>query len=191
MPPQARITREMILDAALALVREHGHGALTARRLAAVLGCSTQPILYQFDGVAQIADEVYRRSDALHTAYLIDGLESEPDPLLALGLRYIRFGAEEKHLFRFLFQSGRFDGRTPEELTADGTGPLVAIVAAEAGLPEADARAVFQGLFVAVHGYASLLANNAMPWDPGAAEATLTAVYNGLIKGEKQHEEAV
>ena len=186
------LTREMILDAALALVREHGHGALTARRLAAVLGCSTQPILYQFDGVAQIADEVYRRSDALHTAYLTDGLESEPDPLLALGLRYIRFGAEEKHLFRFLFQSGRFDGRTPEELTADGTGPLVAIVAAEAGLPEADARAVFQGLFVAVHGYASLLANNAISFDGQIVSMALTSAYMGAIAQleEKDHETA-
>ena len=183
MPPQARITREMIVDAALALVREEGHEALTARRLAAALGCSTQPILYQFDGIAQIADEVYRRADALHTAYLTDGLDAEPEPLLALGLRYIRFGAEEKHLFRFLFQSGRFDGRTPEELTAaDDTGPLVALVAADAGLPEAAARGVFQGLFVAAHGYASLLANNAMPWDPAAAAATLTAVYEGLIR---------
>ncbi len=183
MPPRAKITRDMILDAAFALVREHGHGALTARRLATALGCSTQPILYQFDGIAQIADAVYRRADALHTARLTDGLDQEPEPLLALGLRYIRFGAEEKHLFRFLFQSGRFDGITPEELTAaDGTGPLIAVVAASSGLDGETARGIFQALSVTAHGYASLLANNAMPWDPAAAAATLTAVYEGLIR---------
>ena len=44
MPPKARITRDMILDAAFDLVRAEGHEALNVRTLAKRLGCSTQPI---------------------------------------------------------------------------------------------------------------------------------------------------
>lgn len=181
MPPRARISREAILDAAFAIVRNEGHGALTVRRLASALGCSTQPILYHFDGIARITDETYRRADAWHTAWLTDGLERDKTPLLALGLRYIRFAAEEKPLFRFLFQSDRFTGRTLQELTADQqAGPLIGLVAASAGLDHEAALTAFRALFVAVHGYASLLANNAMEWDLPSARALLTRLYNGL-----------
>lgn len=183
MPPQAKITREMILDAAFDLVRSEGHEALTARRLAGALGCSTQPILYQCDSIGKIMEETYRRADDCHTAFLTEGLESEADPLLALGLRYIRFGAREKPLFRFLFQSGRFSGKTLEEMTS---GPEIAalleIVSRSAGIDPEAALRMFRTLFIAVHGYASLLANNAMAWDPAAAEATLAVLYSGLTE---------
>ena len=181
MPPQAKITREMILDAAFDLARTEGWEALTVRRLAAALGCSTQPILYQFDSIGQIVEAAYRRADDFHTAFLTGGLEAEVDPMMALGLRYIRFGAEEKPLFRFLFQSGRFSGKTLEDMTsAPDVAPLVEIVCRSAGIGPEDAAQAFRALFIAVHGYASLLANNAMAWDPAAAEATLTALYGGL-----------
>ena len=187
MPPQAKITREMILDAAFALVRSEGHEALTVRRLAAALGCSTQPILYQFDSVGQIMEETYRRADGFHTAFLTGALEAEPDPLTALGLRYIRFGSEEKPLFRFLFQSGRFSGKTLEDMTsAPDVAPLVEIVSRSAGIDPADAAQAFRALFIAVHGYASLLANNAMAWDPAAAEAALAALYCALTEQRRE-----
>ena len=185
MPPQAKVTREMILDAAFEVVRTEGHEALTARRLAAYLHCSTQPVLYQFDSVSQIREETYRRADAYHTAYLTEGLEKERDPLLVLGLRYIRFGAEEKALFRFLFQSGWFSGKTLEQLIRDpGAEALVALAAQESGTAGAAAESLFPALFSAVHGYASLLANNAMRWDEQGAENMLTALY-GLRKEGK------
>ena len=183
MPPQARVTKEHILDAALELVRAEGHEALTVRRLAAATGCSTQPVLYQFGSIGEIVKETYRRADEYHTAWLTEGLEEEEDPLLALGLRYIRFGAEEKGLFRFLFQSGVFSGKSPEELT-DGpeAARLAGIVSAASGLGAKEAEAMFRVLFIAVHGYASLLANNAMHWESGAAAELLTALYEGLMK---------
>lgn len=187
MPPKARITRQMILDAAFELVRTEGHEALTARRLAAALGCSTQPVLYQFESIGQLAALTYDRADEYHTAYLTEGLEAEAEPMLCLGLRYIRFGAEEKPLFRFLFQSGRFSGKSPEELTrAPEAGPLVGVLSASAGLNEGRAARVFTALFAAVHGYASLLANNAMRYDPGAAAAMLTDLYEALTERERQ-----
>ena len=193
MPPKAKVTREAILDAAFELAREQGFEAITARRLAERLGCSTQPVLYQFESVRQILEETYRRADDFHTARLFDGLESAEEPLLALGLNYIRFAAEEKPLFKFLFQSGWFEGRTLEELIAQPeAAPLLALAGEATGLPEAECRRVFEALFAAVHGYASLLANNAMRWDGEAARATLTMLFEGLMKrGGDEDEEAL
>ena len=108
MPPKARITRDMILDAAFDLVRQRGHGSLNVRTLARELGCSTQPILYNFATVEELMDALYRKADDFHTAYILPRTGEGPDALLMLGLNYVRFGHEEKHLFRFLFESNRF-----------------------------------------------------------------------------------
>ena len=44
MPPQKRIFREDILEAAADLVRQEGPAALSVRNIAKKLGCSTQPV---------------------------------------------------------------------------------------------------------------------------------------------------
>lgn len=182
MPPQAKVTRQMILDAAFALAREEGHEAITARRLAAKLNCSTQPILYQFDSVEQIVEETYRRADQFHTARLLEGLDKEAQPLLALGLRYIRFGAEEKMLFRFLFQSDRFSGRSLEDMLRDeDAAPLLGLIRQSEGASPEEALKMFPALFSAVHGYASLLANNAMAWSEQAAADMLLTLFGMMM----------
>ena len=183
MPAKAKVSRDMIEEAAFRLVRAEGHEALSARRLAARLNCSTQPLLYHFSGIEAIRRAAYERADAFHTAYITDVAGSDRDPMLEIGLRYVRFAAEEGPLFRFLFQSGQFAGRSLEELIASPEAEPLRRAAAEAtGLPEDEARSVFGVLFVCVHGWASLLANNAMRYDPAALEASLVALYEGMME---------
>jgi AcrR family transcriptional regulator len=195
MPTTSRITEDMILDAGIALLRRAGEQAVSVRSVAAELHCSTQPVMYHFRSVGALKDALYSRADALHTAYL-----SEPDdtgdPLLAVGLRYIRFGAEERHLFRFLFQSDRLGGRGLRALTTDpALAPVIALAAQEAQLPPEQAAEAFGALALAVHGYASLLANNSMPFDAADAAHTLQLIFFGVIgalqTGGTQHEEAL
>ena len=45
---------------------------------------------------------------------------------------------------------------------------------------------MFRGLFAAVHGLASLLANNAMVWDEAACTALLTTLWDALINQAKE-----
>jgi len=181
MPRGPTTTKEAILDGAFRLVRERGHEALTARNLASFLGCSTQPILYQFPSMDALKDLTYQRADAAHSAYLLAAGD-----LLEIGLRYIRFAEEEPHLFRFLFQSGRFSGLSlGEMIRAPETAGVLAAVSAEEALPPEDAAAFFEPLAALVHGYASLIANNAMKYDPDAIRATLIAIAEGWEKKEK------
>jgi hypothetical protein len=54
-------------------------------------------------------------------------------------------------------------------------------------LPLEEAAAVFEALFIMVHGYASLIANNAMPYDPASIAETLqTVAENFFEKGEEE-----
>ena len=193
MPPKAKVTRDMILDAAFDLVRSEGHEELTVRRLAAKLGCSTQPLMYQFAGIAEIRRAVYDRAGDFHTAYITAFTGEYQDPLLEMGIRYIRFGAEEKALFRFLFQSGELGGKSLDELIADpGSAPILDVVTAGGEVAKEQAAKVFHMLFMAVHGWASLLANNAMRWQEDEAAEMLVGLFMGLTnEGGNPHEKTL
>ena len=94
---------------------------------------------------------------------------------------YSSCSKEEPRLFRFLFQSGRFAGFSLEELIrSPEVAGILAAVSSEEGLSAEDAAAFFEPLAAIVHGYASLIANNAMKYDPDAARRALIAVAEGL-----------
>ena len=176
MPKKPTTTKEAMIEGAFRLVRERGHEALTARSLASFLGCSTQPVMYQFPNLDRLRDLTYQRADEFHTAYLLAAGD-----LLEMGLRYIRFAKEEPLLFKFLFQSGRFTGLSLADLIrAPETAGVLSAVSAEAELTPEDAAAFFEPLAALVHGYASLIANNGMEYDPDAIRKALITVAEGL-----------
>ena len=187
MPKKPATTKEAMIDGAFRLVREKGHESLTVRNLAALLGCSTQPVMYQFPNLDALRDLTYRKADEFHTEYILAGGD-----LLEIGLRYIRFAEEEPQLFRFLFQSGRFSGASMGDLVrSPETAAVLAAVSEEAGLTAEDAAAFLEPLAAVVHGYASLIANNAMKYDPDAVRKALIAMAEGLEKGRNQDDEAL
>lgn len=182
MPPKAQITREMIIQAGFELIRTEGEAALNVRRIAKELNCSTQPIMYQFSSVEELKGEIYSAADEFHTGYIMDVDFSGGDPILAIGLRYIRFAAEEKYLFRFLFQSDKFGGSGFDELIGgEDLTPIFAVLQEEADITADQSKEAFASLFLTVHGIASMLANNSMEYDEKYFEGVLTNVFMGVI----------
>lgn len=181
MPPKLRITREMILDTAFAIVRQEGIEALSARAIAQRLGCSTQPVLYQFSGMEEVRREVCRMADACHGEYLMR-MEPSQNPMIAIGLNYIRFAREEKPLFRLLFQSGELSGQGLSTLT-DGPelAPVMEIFRQESGLTLPQVRQVFLALTLLVHGWASMVANNAMEGSDEEIVPMLEMAFDGMV----------
>ena len=187
MPRKPVTTKEAVIEGAFALIREQGHEALTVRNLAAFLGCSTQPIMYQFPDTETLKELTYQRADAYHSEYILAA-----EDLLEMGIRYVRFAEEEPQLFRFLFQSGRFSGLSLEDLIrAPEAADVLAAVSAEGKLTAEEAAAIFEPLVAVVHGYASLIANNGMNYDPDAVRRALLMIAEGIEKGRNQNDEAV
>ena len=180
MPKKPTTTRDAMIEGALQLIKEKGHEFLTARNLAAFLGCSTQPIMYQFPNLDTLRDLTYQKADAFHSEYILAGGD-----LLEIGMRYIRYAEEEPQLFRFLFQSGRFSGFSLQDLIkAPEAADLLTAVSMEEGLTMDDAALYFEPLAALVHGYASLIANNGMTYDPDAIRKALTMIEEGIRKGK-------
>lgn len=185
MPPKPRITREMIVEAAFEVTREQGIGQVNARTVSERLGCSTQPVMYHFRRIGDMKRAVYQRADAYHTEYITDVRGG--NHLLEIGLNYIRFAHAEKQLFRLLFQSNEFAGKNLAELTdAEELAPVIGALCSAADIKAEQARAAFRMLFLFVHGYASMLANNELNYDESAVAEDLTRVLTGVICATKE-----
>lgn len=182
MPPKAKISQQMIIDAGLKVVRSEGAENLNVRRIAAELGCSTQPVMYHYASVQDLRSDIYQAADELHSRYILALDAQKQNPMLTIGLNYIRFACEERHLFRFLFQSDQFHNASFMELMdADGLHPLLQPLSMQTGLNEQQAKAIFAALFSCVHGAASLLANNSIEYDAAYYTELLTTVFTGSI----------
>lgn len=180
MPAIAKVTKDEIIDAAFEIARTEGAEHINARIVSAKLGCSTQPVMYHFKTIEKLRKAAYQKADAYHSAYISD-IRSD-DPMKDIGLNYIRFAVEEKSLFRFLFQSDSFSGRSILDLiNAEETQPMVGILSREAGIVIEQAQTVFRTVFLCVHGYASMLANNDMTYDEKSIAADLDLVLYGTI----------
>lgn len=182
MPPKAKVTKDMIVDAAFEIARESGAEAISARTVAQRLRCSTQPVMYHFAKMEDLKRAAYAKADGFHTDYLLSRDGPQEDVLLGIGLRYLRFAVEEPLLFRFLFQSGfAAEGSLPDMLNADGLRPVLGAMQAAMGLSMEDTREVFLTLAMVVHGYASLLVNRLLTYDEELAAAHLEKTYRGAV----------
>lgn len=180
MPPKAKITEEMIIDAGFEIAREYGAENINARTISKKLGCSTQPVMYHFSKMEEIKKAVYQKTDEYHTKY-IAGINGN-NPMKEIGLSYIRFAVEEKYLFQFLFQSNEFSGKNIADLIdAEEVTPILTIFGAEAGITIEQAKEIFRTLFLFVHGYASIFANNSLEYDEKIVSLDLERVFTGAI----------
>ena len=185
MPPKVKVTKQMVADASFEVIRASGHENLNVRTIAERLGCSTQPVLYNFKTMDDIRQAAYEIADEFHTACIMPG-GTETNPMLALGLNYVRFGFEEKNLFRFLFQTDQFGGLDVEALLEDpNLSGIMDVMAKGLACEAAEARDMFLTFFCAAHGMASLFANNSMIHDETQCRKMLEQVFYGMIAVRK------
>ena len=178
MPPKAKITKEMIIDAAFEITRESGIEAVNARTISEKLGCSTQPVMYYFKKIGDIKSAVWKKTDDFHTEYIMNIQSNEP--MMDIGMNFIRFAATEKNLFRLLFQS---DGLVEKEVTdmvwTGSANPMLGVLMQTEGVDLEGAKSIFTTLGFFVHGFASLLANNSMEYNEEEARNLLRRVGIG------------
>ena len=188
MPPKTRVTESMIIDAAIKVVRQSGFESINARTVSEQLQCSTQPVMYHFSTIDNLKKAVYRHADQLHTEYLMNTPPGQ-DPILGIGLNYIRFAVEESQLFRFLFQSGYAEGSTLVEMVnSEELLPILTVMREETGLSTEQTKDVFITVALFAHGYASIIANNHLEFDEKLIASHLKRTWNGAVLAAEQEE---
>ncbi|MBQ1304850.1 MAG: TetR/AcrR family transcriptional regulator [Erysipelotrichales bacterium] len=189
MPPKTRITKDMIIQAAVEVARQSGHENINARTVSEQLHCSTQPVMYHFSTIDAMKRAAYAQVDHLHSEFLMT-IPLGQDPALGIGLNYIRFAVEEPRLFRFLFQSGYAEENSLlEMIESEELVPVLAAMQEGTGLRMEKTKQVFLTVALFAHGYASIIANNGLEYDKKLVAEHLERTWNGAVLAAEQEED--
>lgn len=179
MPPKFKFTRDEITNAALNVTRKNGISGLTARALAAELGCSVKPIFGLFKNMEEVGQEVFIASDLLYRNYLREDMaKGKYPPYKASGMAYIRFAKEERELFKLLFMRDR--SREKIEENKEEIRPLMQLIQQNLGISEDEAYLFHLEMWLYVHGIATMIATSYLDWDDEFISRVLTDAYMGL-----------
>ena len=178
MPPKVKITKDEIVQTALALLRKDGEAAINARSIAAAMHCSTQPVFSNFATMEQLQQTVMEAAYKLYLSFLQAEVESgRYPPYKAYGMAYIRFANEEKELFKLLFMCDR-EGKPPTP-TADFTSSVEMIMQSNAMTRERAERMHLE-MWTCVHGIGTMLATSFFAPEWELISEMVTDVYQGL-----------
>ena len=181
MPPKVKTTKEDILNTAFAIVREQGAQALNARTVAAVLGCSTQPVFSNFATMEELKTAVAQEAEALYQTYLRRETDSgEHPPYKAGGMAYIRFAKEEHELFKLLYMCDRSGEDIPSQ--PHSFTQMTDIVRSHMGMDADTANLFHLEMWAYVHGIAAMFATGFLDLNWDLVSKMLTDVYLGLRK---------
>ena len=182
MPPKAKVTRDMVINAAFEVTRTMGAENVNARTVSQKLGCSTQPVMYHFAKIEDMKKAVYAKLDWFHTEYLLNIEKPQKGIMLGIGLNYIRFAIEEPHLFRFLFQSGfAVENNLVEMIDSEKLKPVISVMQEAMEMNVEQTKEVFLTIALFAHGYASIIANNSLEYDEEVVALHLERAYRGAV----------
>lgn len=179
MPPKNKYSREEMIRAAVDIVRAEGMDGLTARALGAKLGTSSSPVFTMFRNMEEVQSEVLSFAHCLYEGCLKTDMESgKYPPYKASGMAYIRFAKEETGLFKLLFMRDRSQEQIREN--KEELRPLIQLIQKGTGLSEEDAYLFHLEMWIFVHGIATMIATQYLPWDMDFVSQVLTDGYMGL-----------
>lgn len=158
MPAVRKASKDEIVDAAVEVLREGGFAAVNARSVAKKLGCSTQPIYFSFRNMEELKAALTARAIELHTRRVRDSLrahEGNDSRYSSYGMGFVKFAAEERQLFRWLYLEGEQLGPYQNDVLLP---EVIAVIVEEFGYSEEVARRLHQDMIYFTYGLA-ILAN--------------------------------
>ena len=183
MPPKAKFTKDEIIDAGLAILRERDISAVTAREIGNYLGSSARPIFTVFDNMGEVLNGIEAKAREIYSEYVEQGLQQTP-AFKGVGQSYIQFAINEPKLFQLLFMrktSGNIGvNRILPEIDDNYTDILKSITD-EYPVSADDADILYRHLWIYSHGIATLCATSMCRFTEDEIGIMLTEVFKALL----------
>jgi AcrR family transcriptional regulator len=183
MPPPINFSQDTILNEAFEIVRKEGLQALTARKIAQNLNCSTQPVYSAFGSMQELQDVVLKKAKAYAIGYLLQGQQNE-EPFLAIGLQYFRFAQDEQELFNVLFLSPHTKDPEQDIFTPPLLVERMKLDPHLQKLDEPTLQRLLSNMWIYTHGLATLSLASAQSYSEEFARERLLQVGEILITWE-------
>lgn len=181
MPAVRKVSKEQIIDAAVDVLRDDGFSAINVRSVAKKLGCSTQPIYFSFRNMEELKAALTERAIQMHTQRVRDSLrihEGNDSRYSSYGMGFVKFAAEEKQLFRWLYLEGEQLGPYQNDVL---TSEVISVITEEFGYEEDVARRFHQDMVYFTYGLAILANTDHLHLTEAELRETFRREFRALI----------
>lgn len=179
MPAKKQITKEMILNAALKLLKEQGCDAVNIKQLSKELGCSTQPVYLSFSGMEDLRNELLSLAVKDFEAYMKKN--SKDERICLYDITYIHFAKDEPRLFCFLFMRANAFSEIRQALVPI-IGQSVKKLMNTYRISYEEADLLHDQLWMHAHGIASMIATSFCDWNMEKVNRMLTDCKNAFTE---------
>ena len=183
MPPKAKFTKEEIVATALAIVKEQGIEALTARSLAKELDSSARLIFTVFSSMDEVQAEVRNAAMKVFESYAETAAEYTP-AFKQIGIQMIQFANREPKLFQLLYMQEHNDSKCFEEHLKylGDTGELcLTVLEQEYALTRKEALALFKQVWIFTYGICVLCATGACRFGEAEIQEMLSRDFVSML----------
>ena len=183
MPPKAKFTKEEIVATALAIVKEQGIEALTARSLAKELDSSARLIFTVFSSMDEVQAEVRNAAMKVFESYAETAAEYTP-AFKQIGIQMIQFANREPKLFQLLYMQEHNDSKCFEEHLKylGDTGELcLTVLEQEYALTRKEALALFKQVWIFTYGICVLCATGACRFGEAEIQEMLSREFVSML----------
>ena len=181
MARKESITKQMIIDGAFDLLKKDGVEAVTARKLAAHIGCSTQPIFRVYTNMDELLAELFEKARKYYEDFCNSNKKAYDTPFVSLGINYIRFAKQEQNIFRLLFLSGNKNHTLYELINGNENAFVMKEIKKIPNLNMDNVELIFTKVFIFMHGMAGMTITGEFDLTDKEAEDMLKDAIIGFI----------
>lgn len=181
MPATKKVSKDAIINAAVEVLRDDGFSAINARSVAKKLGCSTQPIYFSFKNMEELKEALTEHAIELHTRRVQASLHAHAgndSRYSSYGMGFVKFAAEEKQLFRWLYLEGKQLGPYQNDVLLP---EVIEVIVDEFGYSEDIARHLHQDMIYFSYGLAILANTDHLHLTEGELREAFRREFRALI----------
>ena len=187
MPRKVQYSREIIIDAAIEMVRAKGADSINARDLGEWLGCSSRPLFTAFRNMEELIDAV-RQEVSQRFLQRVRAARDANSPIPAakrMGMCIVQFAQNEPNLYKFIHWTGE------QMLDVNELSQIMATqYQTDYQLSDDDALAFFDHMMIFNMGLCSLITNGVRRFTREQVEQILLEQFSATLayyKGGKQN----
>ena len=200
MPRKVQYSREMIIDAAIEMVRAKGYESINARDLGAWLGCSSRPLFTAFRNMEEVVAATRMEAAARFLAFVREAEKEGSAPTSRgvpghcalsgepiskrMGMRIVQFAAREPNLYNFIHWSG---GTMPD--VAELREMMSEYYVRDYQLSPDEARDFFEQMMLFSMGLCTMITNHVREYKPEEIGHLLQVHFQATMEYFKRNQE--
>lgn len=181
MSKPTKITKEIILEKALEIIRTQGIEKVSNREIAKKLNSSIRPIYYQFKNSEELYNELLMKMETYFYSFLLDNEIEDIPKYKQIGINYIKFAKEEPNIFKALFMKKNnlvvenFIGQIKE------FNEIEKFIKVSTNLKNEEIKSFHVKMWIFTHGLATLIASNTINFNDQQIRDLLSYEFQALM----------